>query len=132
MEPRARRHDTEHLLHGDAREHRLLGKLVSRRLHEGIALLDQEPIALALLDLHQRPLPFELVTLELEEELPLLQTLPPILEGHPFPAVPDDDGTRPVVPLGDHALEVTVLDRMILYSHRQALVVLIIGRAPRH
>src|SRR5450759_3518776 len=71
-----------YLFDGETREHRLFRKGIPlpRRLHPGIPLLDHKPVFLALLYLHQRPLSVELVALELEQKLPLLQSLAPILE----------------------------------------------------
>ena len=70
----------------------------------------------------------ELVTLELEEELPFLEALTPVLERHPLAAVPDNDAARPVVALWDDPLEVAVLERVVLDFHCQPLVVHVVRR----
>jgi hypothetical protein len=49
----------------------------------------------------------------------------------PRATVPQEDGSTAVLALGDDALEVTVLERMILDVHRQALVGRIQARALR-
>src|SRR5215216_2144023 len=87
-----------HLFDSEAGKHRLFRELVAGTLHPGVALLDQEPLLLGLLDLHERPFAVKLVALELEEQLALLEALAPILERHPFAAIPDDDAARAVVP----------------------------------
>jgi hypothetical protein len=68
----------------------------------------------------------KLVALELEEELPLLQARLPVLDRHPFAAVPDDDPAGAVVAFGDHALEVAVVERVILDAHGEPLVGLVV------
>ena len=60
--------------------------------------------------------------MELEEELALLHALLEIGEGSPAAHVPDDDLAGPVVPVRDHALEVGVLDGVVLDLDREALV----------
>jgi hypothetical protein len=111
-----------HFLYSEAGEHRGFVELVARRLDPGIALLDEEPVALALLDLHQCPLAAKLVSLELEQELSFLEPFPPILERSPLATVPHDHSARAVVSLGDHSLEIAVFQRVIFHPHRQALV----------
>ena len=95
-------------------EHRGFGELVAGLLDPRVALLDEEPVALAFLDLHERPFAVELVAAQLEEELPFFQALAPIFERDPFAAVPDDDPAGPVVPGGNDPLEVAVLERVVL------------------
>ena len=119
---------------GETREHRLVRKVVgfARRTHPRIALLDQQPIFFGFLDLHQRPLSVELVTLELEQKLPLLQSFTPRLDRHPLAAVPHDHAARAIVPRRDHALEISVLERMVFDFHRQPLLGLVVRRPLRH
>ena len=121
-----------HLLDGEPRQHRGLVELVARGLHVRVALLEQQPVLLAALGLHERPLAAKLVALQLEDELPLLEPLAPILERHPLAAVPYDDTAGAVVPLRDYPLEVAVLDRMVLDAHGEALVDHVVRRALRH
>ena len=45
-----------------------------------------------------------------------------VVVGDPAAPVPDDDGAGAVVALGDHALEVAVLDGVVLDLHREALL----------
>src|SRR5689334_1478632 len=120
-----------HFLDGEPRQHRLFGELVAGAFYPRVALLDEEPIALALLDLHERPLAMELVPFQLEQELSLLQPLAPIFERDPFAAVPDDHAPGAIVPLRDDALEVAVLEGVIFDLHREALVVHVVRRALR-
>ena len=87
-----------------------------------VLLLDEQPLLLALLELHQGPLTVELVATQLEEELPFLHALVWILERHPAPAVPDNDRPRAVIAFGDEPLEVPVLERVVFHVDRQALV----------
>ena len=58
---------------GEPGEHRLLGGGVGAAERVCIALLDEEPLLLALLELHQGPHPVELEPSELEQELALGQ-----------------------------------------------------------
>src|SRR2546427_7744411 len=58
------------------------------------SLLDEEPLFLALLELHQGPLAVELVAPQLEQQLPLLQPFVGVLERYPAPAVPHDHRAR--------------------------------------
>ena len=105
---------------------------VAGRLDVRVALLDEQPVLLALLDLHERPLAVELVAAQLEEELALLESFAPILERDPLAAVPHDHAARAVVALGDDPLEVAVLERVILDLHGEALVVHVVRRALGH
>ena len=117
---------------------RLLGRdRRAARARPGIALLDQHPlfrgVAAALaLEAEQVPGAAQLVAAQLEVELAAAHPLLRILERHPQAAVPDDHGTGAVVAFGDHALEVGVLDRMVLDFHRQALLVDVVRRPLRH
>ena len=104
---------------------------IDRVARERVGLLDQQPVAAVRLLLaagpHQREAAAQLVALEIEEQLPLLQPFLGILDGPPAPEIPDDHGAGPVVPLGDHAFEVGVLDRVVLHLHREPLL----GRVER-
>ncbi len=71
----------------------------------------------------------EFVSPQLEEQLPASHSLVRIFERHPCALVPHDYRSRPVIPLGNDALEVAVFYRMVLGVNRQALV-LRIGRRP--
>src|SRR5262249_34229512 len=107
-------------------------ELVARRLRVRVAFLDEEPVALALLDLHERPLAVELVTLELEEELSFLEPLTPIFEWDPFAAIPDDHAARTIVSGGDDPLEVAVFERMVFDLDGESFVGHVVRRALRH
>src|SRR5258708_3012015 len=65
-------------------------KFIAWLLHPRVALLDEQPVLLGLLHLHERPLAVELVASELEQELPFLEPFARVLEGYPFAAVPHD------------------------------------------
>ena len=119
------------LLHRDAGEDRTGRKIFSRGRDVGVALLDQEPFLLALLDLHHRPDAFELVAAQLEEQLAFREAFVGILEGDPAAAVPHDHRARTVVALGNDSLEVPVLHGVVFDVHRQALVGGILRRAFR-
>ncbi len=67
------------LLDREARKHGLLRRLGAPAVDVGIPLLDEQPVALALLDLHQGPHPVELPATQLEEQLALGQSLGVIL-----------------------------------------------------
>ena len=129
------RHD---FLDGQAREYGRFRKPIARlaRLRRpGVALLDEQPVLVALLELHERPPAVQLVALELEQQFSLLESCPPILERHPFAAVPDDDAAGAVVSLRNISLEVAVLERMVLDLHGQPLVAGVVrgslGNRPR-
>ena len=97
-----------------------------------VALLDEQPFLLALLDLHQGPRAAQLVALELEQELALLEPLDRIADRDPLPPVPHDDGAGAVVALRDEPLEIAVLDRMILDVHREPLLRGVVRRSLGH
>jgi hypothetical protein len=101
-----------HFIDSEPGQHRRLDELIAGCLHEGVALLDQQPIALALLDFHERPLSVKLVAAQLEQELPILEPFAPILERDPLAAIPDDDSAGAVVPGGNLSFEVAVFDRV--------------------
>src|SRR6185369_13357298 len=106
-----------YLLDSQDGQHRRLVELIAGLFHERVALLDQQPIALALLDLHQRPSAVELVAAKVEQELPLRDSLAPILERHPLAAVPHDDAARAIVAGRNDSLGVIVLDGVIFDFH---------------
>ena len=104
-----------------------------RRPRALVLVLDEEPrLGVVPLDLDERPLAGELLALELELQLPLLQREGRLDDGSPPPAVPEHDGTRPVLALRDHTLEGPVFDRVVLDAHREPLVARVEGRALRH
>ena len=113
---------------GEAGKDRFLVEDIAGRLHIRVALLDQQPVLLALFYFDERPLAVELVTLELEEELPFLESLAPILERHPFAAIPDDHSSGAVVSRWNYPLEIPVLERMVFDFHCQPLVVHVVRR----
>ena len=121
-----------HLVDREAGQHRRLDELIAGRFHERVALLDEQPIALALLDLHERPFAVELVAAELEQEFALLESLSPILERDPLAAIPHDDSAGAVVPGRDLPLEVAVFDRMVFDVHGEPLVVHVVRRTLRN
>ena len=75
------------------------------------------------------------MTPQLEEELPLLESLVRILDRDPRAPIPHDHRAGPVLTVGDDTFEFGVFERVILGLHRQALVVLIrrgtLGDRPR-
>src|SRR6185503_10111578 len=104
----------------------------SGRRHVLIALLDQQPVLLALLDFHERPLAVELVALELEKKFSLLQSFAPIFERDPFAAVPHNHAARAVITCGDDYFEATVLERMVFDFDGETLVIRVARRTLRH
>ena len=100
------------LLDREPREHRFGWQRTILR-NVAVPFLDEEPLFLALLELHQRPLAVQLVAPELEQELPLLHPLVRVLERDPHASVPHDHRAGAVVALGDDPFEVTVLERMV-------------------
>ena len=123
------------LFHGEPGEHRLrvaLDGLLA--VGERVALLEQEPLAVLAAHPREHPLPAELDPVELELELATLHLLGrgPVAEGAVRAAVPDDGRPGAVAALGDHALEVAVLERMVLDVHGQALLAVPDRRPLRH
>ncbi len=121
-----------HLVDGQAGENRRLLELVAGRRDVRVALLDEQPVLLALLHLHERPVAVKLVAAQLEEELAFGESLAPILERDPFAAIPHDHAARAVVALGNDALEVAVFERVILDLHGETLVFRVVRRPFRH
>jgi hypothetical protein len=114
------------LLDGEAGQHRLLRQL-GRGRDMRVALLDEEPLLLALLDLYERPAAVQLEPFQIEQKLAFRETFARIADGGPPAAVPHDDTARSVVAGRNDALEVAVLQRMILDVHGEPLV----GRVER-
>jgi hypothetical protein len=121
-----------HFIDRQAGQHRGLLELIAGRLDVRVALLDEQPVLLALLHLHERPVAVKLVAAQLEEELALGESLTPILERDPLAAVPHDHAARAVVALGDDTLEVPVLERVILDLHGETLVLRVVRRPLGH
>src|SRR5690606_24170368 len=100
-----------------------------------VAPLDQQPVVLFLAagrEAHERPAAAQLLAVQREVELALREALVGIGLGHPVAAVPDDDGARAVLALGNHAFERRVLERMILGLHREPALARIEARPLRH
>jgi len=111
------------LLDGEPREDRLgerLDRLVAVR--EGVGLLQEEPLPLLAAHAREHPSPAELESKELELELAPRDLLArrPVAERAEPAAVPDDGRPRAVAALGDHALEVGILDWVVLDVDGQA------------
>ncbi len=97
-----------------------------------VALLDEQPLVLAALRLDERPPAAQLVAVELEQELALVEPGGDVVQRDPRAAVPDDDGAGAVVVGRDHALEVHVVDGVVLDVHGEPLVGRIRRRPLRH
>ncbi len=119
-----------HLLDAEPADHTLgaLGgdAVLVGRAHEVVALLDEQPALAALvgsrLEAHENPAALELVAVELELEVALGKTGVRVGDRLPRPAVPHDHLAGAVLAGGDDALEVGVVERVVLDAHRQALV----------
>ncbi len=121
------------LLDRASREHRVVRVVVGARLSRvRVALLDQEPLVLAALGLHERPFAAQLVAAQLEQQLAFDEALVDVVERHPAAAVPDDHRARAVVAGRDQPLEVRVLDGVVLDVDREPLVGRVRRRALRH
>ncbi len=130
---RAARIAARDLLDGPSREHgvvRVILRALRRRVR--VALLDQQPLVLAALRLDERPPAAQLVAAQLEQQLALVEPGGNVVQRNPLTAVPDDDGAGAVVVGRDHALEVHVVDGVVLDVHRQPLVGRIRRRPLRH
>jgi hypothetical protein len=110
------------LLHGEPAQHRLGRELASVLAGPRVPLLDEEPVLLALLELHQRPHPMELVSLELEQEFAVGEPRERIAHRKPLAPIPHDDSPRAVVAGGNHPFEVAVFEGMVLDVHREPLL----------
>ena len=92
----------------------------------GVAMLDQQPVgalaALAVpLHAHQHPAPLEPLAHQAELEIAALQPVMRIALGNPVAAIPELDGASTILPLGDRAFEVTIVERMVLDLDGQPL-----------
>jgi RNase P/RNase MRP subunit p29 len=87
-----------------------------------VALLDEQPLVLAALRLDERPPAAQLVAAQLEQQLALVESRGDVVQWEPLAAVPDDDGARAVIVGRDHALEVDIVDGVILDVHGETLV----------
>src|SRR5262245_32336513 len=76
------------------------------------------------------PAPLELAAFELELEVTLGQLLVRVAVCRPAAAVPDDDAAGAILAFGNAALELGVIERMVLDMHREALVLWRQARAP--
>ena len=151
LERREARRAIAALVDREPGEHRSVPARIDGVAREAVGLLDQEPVLrvstcpiFARLRLaargprplatrpHERELAAQLVALEVEQELSAREPFFRVLDGNPAPEVPDDHGPRPVVPLGNHALEVRVLDRMVLDVHGEPLLGRVERGALRH
>ena len=115
------------------RARRLLGDVVGRG--PVVAVLDQEPALAALVAArpHEHPRAAELLAVERELELALLQRgFRRRALRRPRALVPDHHGAAAVLAGRDHALELRVLDRVILDLHREPLDARIEGGPLRH
>lgn len=85
--------------------------------------LDQEPLGLlaAQVGADQVPTPGEFLAIQGEAEMALFQALARIVQRRPGASVPDDDIAGAVVPLGDAAFEIGIVQRMVLNLHREPL-----------
>src|SRR5436190_13496453 len=103
---------------------------------EFIALLDQQPVVLAVLataaQADQRPAAVQPLAVQLEGELAVLERRIDIVMRLPGAAVPQHHRAAAIFALGDRAFERTILDRMVLYVHGQPLVVRIFAWAFGH
>ena len=101
-----------------------------------VVLVEQEPLRLAAAGAaaHEHEPTAQLLPLQVEVEIARVDRLHRVLAvGHlPGPPVPHDDVATAVLPVGDHALEVEVAERVVLHVHGHALHVGIEGRALRH
>src|SRR5690606_28048158 len=103
-----------------------------------VAAFDREPVV-RLLALagplghpHERPAAGEASALELEVELALREPLGRVAERRPVTAIPDHDAAGAVLVLGDLALEVGVLERVVLGLHREPAILRVEARLFRH
>src|SRR5262249_53977905 len=81
---------------------------------------------------HQVPAALEPLALERESEVPLVEAEVRIAFRHPAAAIPDDHGAAAILALGDVALEIEVLHRMVLGLDREPLAVGDETRTVRH
>ncbi len=100
-----------------------------------VAVLDQKPIGAlvagaVVLDAHENPTAFELISGENEFEFALAQLLFRALVAHrrPETAIPNHHGAAAVLTFGNGAFEVAVVERMIFDFNGEALDLRIDGR----
>lgn len=113
------------------------GKDIDRCVGGRIALLEKEPVALVLLSratlqTGQHPSAVEFLPCQAELEGALAQVVVDIAHRRPDALVPDDHRTAAIFAFGDHALEVDIVEGMVLRLHRQPLVGRIERRTFRH
>ncbi len=133
------------LLHGTAGQGAVGRPRRDRRLLAAarlvVALLEEQPVVLVLLvrpalDTDEHPAAAQLLALQAELELALaigpLRIGGALPVGIPAAPVPDHDRAAAVLALGDDALEVGVVQRVVLDVDGEMLVVRIEARALRH
>ena len=78
----------------------------------------------AALEAEHHPLPLHPLALEVEMKVPFLDGLGRVLAGlgDPAPAIPQHHRPAAIFARGDGALEVGIIERMILGAHRKPLV----------
>ncbi len=127
-----------HLLDGETGEHRLRVALdqldAVGRQRGAVGLLEQQPVAVLARHAREGPAPAHLVAEDLHLELAARELIERLLRlARAVPAVvPHDDRARSVVAGGDDALEVAVLDRVILDVHREPLLLRVPRRSLGH
>ena len=101
-----------------------------------IIALDQQPVLALLARLagyaDKMPAAMELLAVELELEMAFRIALVRITNRFPAAAIPDDHRAAAILALRDRALELTVLEGMILHVHRKALLARDQARTARH
>src|SRR5579871_3928200 len=111
----------------DARSDFLVGDLwIAKSAGERVVGLDEEPW-LGLLPAprphaDQMPFAFEARTFELKREMPFGEPLVGIAFRNPTAVIPHNHRAAAVLAFGDVALEVEVLDRVVLGAHREPLL----------
>lgn len=105
------------LFHGEPGEHAARGFAQHVALFRGerVAFFEQQPLVLRVLQAHEGEATAQLVAREHEVELALLEALfgGEVEEAH-LSTVPHDHGACAVVSVRDHALEIEILDGVIL------------------
>src|SRR5207248_9074589 len=106
-----------------------------------VVLVDQQPLLAAcavfgprLAGAYQHEATGELLAVEVEVQLPALDGCDRVVGSRwlPRPPVPHDDVTAAVLAFRDDALEVEVLDGVVLDVHRQLPRLGVPRRSPRH
>ena len=89
-----------------------------------VALLDQQPLVLLVVAgparVHEHPAALQPLAGDPDLELALLQPLVRVADRLPGPGVPEHDGAASVLSLGDGALEVAVLQGVVLHVDGEA------------